>query len=385
MKYFKTVLTLVIFFAINISGQHIESMLSKTLEKLNALSCIAYTSINRTSAPYDSVLVNQYTDYYKVLFEPSDTLMGSRFLLFEDTAKIYISYNKDIAAFYNWENKTINIDTLDKKRPSVMAPFYIEVKELLKYVIANKDSILFMINDYKDSLKITFTIKNKLAYFSSMVRSIYVKPNSDSKYILWINKELMPYRLKTIMPHQTACVDIVSLSNCNASEITEKQIGIYIQEGFTIKNKRGVEITTTILENKEAPNWSLKNLEGKNISLSDYKGKNLLIEFTGLGCGYCHIAIPFINSFTKQYKEKGFEVVSIETYSDNIEGLKRYKNQNQMIYEFLIADKETKVAYKILGLPVFILVNKKGIIEKAFIGYGKGETDKLIKSVADKM
>lgn len=385
MKYLKAISLFVILFSIDGSGQEIEKMLTKSIEKLNSLKSISYKSISSSSAPYDSVLVNQYAGYHKVIIDPSDSIIGARSLFFQDSTKLLTSYYKNIAANYNWANKTIRVDTLSKELSSLMSPFYVEVRELLKYVVSNKDSILCQINEFKDSIEFSFLIKNKLAYFISMVPFVSISPNSYSKYILWTDKELMPFRLKRIMPHQTSSEEIITMSNCDPSEIIEKQIGIFIPEGFTIKDKNGSDITSTCLEGKEAPAWMLNNLDGKSISLSDFKGRNLLVEFTGLGCGYCHLAIPFLNKFTNEYKEKGFDVISLETFSNNIEGLKRYKNQNKMIYEFVIADKGTTVNYKVLGVPVFILVNKNGIIEKAFVGYAKDETDKLVKAVADKM
>ncbi|MCL5029225.1 MAG: TlpA family protein disulfide reductase [Bacteroidetes bacterium] len=385
MKLLRLSTVLFFFLIANVHSQSIDTLLHKTLYKINLLNCVKYQSKSGSSAPYDSVIMHQYISYNKIINEPNDAIIGARFLLYlDDTTKIYLSYYNSIISRYDWNKKSISIDTLNKGRPTINTPFFIKVKGLLKYIIENKDSVLCQVNEYTDSIKFSFTFINKLVELDK-TPVIYPKAKAVSKYFLWVKRDFMPYKLKRQLPHQTSYEEIISLTNSDSTEIIEKQIGIYMPEGFNIKDKKGQEITTTVLEGKEAPNWILKNIEGKSISIFDYKGKNLLIEFTGTGCGYCHLAIPFLNKFTSEYKDKGFRVVSIESFSDNIERLKQYKDVNQMNYEFLISDKTTVANYKILGVPVFILVNKSGKIEKAFIGYTKDETDKLIMAVADKM
>lgn len=384
MKLFNSVFFSIFILIGNTYSQSIDEMLNKSLDMVNTLNCISYKSQDGSSAPYDSVIMNHYVVYRKTMNDPNDQIIGERFLLYlEDTTKIYSSYYNGIVSWYNWDKKIISIDTLNEKR-RIMTPFFTQVRGLLKYIINNKDSVLCQVNEYADSIKFSFAFKDKLVELDKSP-SIFPKANIVSKYFLWTKKDFMPYKLKRQLPHHTSFEKILNIANSDSTEIIEKQTGIYLPEGFKIENKKGFEITTTVLEGKEAPNWVLKNTEGKIISLSDYMGKNLLLEFTGIGCGYCHLAIPFLNKFTNDYKYKGFNVLSIESFSNNIAGIKRYKEINKMIFEFLISDKETVTNYKILGVPVFVLVNKNGMIEKVFVGYSKGETDKLIMGAADKM
>lgn len=114
---------------------------------------------------------------------------------------------------------------------------------------------------------------------------------------------------------------------------------------YNIKNRTGNEISTLKLKGKIAPKWELKNLYGKTVKLSNYKGEKLLIEFTGLGCGPCYLAIPFLNKFNNKYKDKGFHVISIETFSNDINALKGEKKRNKISFEFLIGDNQTVNEY----------------------------------------
>jgi thiol-disulfide isomerase/thioredoxin len=375
-----------VIFSANLIAQSIDQLLKRSIAKINTIQCINYKSISGSSAPNDSVLMNQYSAFNKMMVDPNDSLIGARFLFYlNDSSKINLSYNNTISVRYDWDTKTAMLDTLKLARPSLRSPFYIKVKELLKYAIKNMDSIKCQVNELKDTLQFTFVIKNKLAEFSNKIPSIFSKEGAVSTYIIWTNKDLMPFRLKRKLPHQTSIEEVIKVYDYTCADIVDKQIGVYLPKGFSVLNKQGDKIMTTELEGKVAPSWSLKNLEEKSILLSDYKGKNLLIEFTGVGCGPCHLALPFLSRFKSEYKDKNFNVLSIESFSDNISGLKRYKDLNHITFEFLIADKVTVTNYKILAVPVFILVNKIGVIEKVFIGYETGETDKKIMVYANKM
>ena len=369
----------------NTYSQPIEKMLNRSLDVINSLNCISYKSKTGSSAPYDSVIMNQYIFHTKTTNDLNDEIIGARFLLYlDDTTKIFSSYYDGIVSRYNWDTKNISIDTLNKERLMMNVPFFTRVKGLLKYIIKNKDSVLCQVNEYSDSIKFCFTFMNKLVELDKSP-SLYPKAKAVSKYFLWTKKDFMPYKLKRQLPHQTSYEEILTLANCDSTEIIEKQVGIYLPKGFKIADKKGKEILATIPEGIEAPNWTLKDLEGNTFILSDYKGENLLIEFTGVGCGACHLAIPFLNKFSDEFKDKGFHVISIESFSNNINALKRYNQLNNIKYDFLIADKETVSKYKIVAVPVFMLVNKIGIVEKVFLGYVKDETDKEIKAIAEKM
>lgn len=378
MKLSRLIFGFVLINFTNISSQSINKLLEQAIEKIDLLKCISYKSIKGSSAPYDSVLINQYSSFYKVMIEPKDLLIGARFISYNDSSKIDFSYNNYISVRYDWENKTAILDTLKQTRPTLHSPFYIKVRELLKYVIKNMDSIKCQVNKYKDTLQFTFEIKNKLAEFFNMIPSLFQKEGVVSSYSIWTNKDLFPFKFKRKMPHQTSIEEVIKVYDYNCDDIVDKQFGVYLPYGFSIIDKQGDKIMTVELEGKVAPNWSLKNLDGKIIQLSDYKGKNLLVVFTGVGCGHCHLALPFLNKFYDEYKDNGFNIVSIESFSDNITVLKRYKDMNNINYEFLLADKATTSNYKIVAVPVFILINKNGLIEKVFTGYKKVETDREI-------
>lgn len=386
MKYFKIIALMTLLSTINIYSQQLEQNLNKVIDKLNSMKAITYQTNDYSSVPYDTVMITQYTTFHKVKFEPNDTLIGASFLTYlNDTTKLILSYSNNIACRYDCDTKTIILDTLKEERISLTSPFYVKVSELLKYVISNHDSVRTAIQKDKDTTKFTFNIPDRYAEFFNKIPSVFLKKGETSSYTLWTNKEYLPFRLKREMPYQTSIEEVVSYQEINASEIQEMQVGIYLPEGFEIRDKNGKQVSPNELEGDVAPPWKLFNLDIKQISLSDYANKNMLLVFTGVGCGACHSALPFLNEFATYYKTKGFEVISVESFSKNINALKHYKEVNKINYEFLLGDKETVGKYKIQAVPIFLLINKKGKVEKVYLGYSKGETDKKINECANTM
>ncbi len=385
MKLLKQIILIVLILSSKVYLQSVDNLLKKSLDKINLLNCVSYKSENGSSAPNDTVIIDTHTSFYKIITQPSDSIIGARFLLYlKDTSKIYLSYYNKVVARYDWDNKKVIIDTLNKKYSILPTPFFEEIKGLLKYIINNRDSVQCDVKEYTDSIKFSFIFIGKSVKLRKELISYY-EPNAVTKFYLWTTKDLLPYKLLKEPPNQTTYEEIYNLTNCDSSEIISKQIGIYLPDGFKMSNKKGNEISTAVIEGEAAPVWKLKNLFGKTIKFSKYKGKNLLIEFTGLGCGHCQDAIPFLNKFNNQYKDKDFCVISIESYSKNISALKREKETNKISYEFLVGDEQTVNKYKIYGFPTFILINKSGIIKKVFIGYAQGETEKEIRAYVNKM
>jgi thiol-disulfide isomerase/thioredoxin len=106
-----------------------------------------------------------------------------------------------------------------------------------------------------------------------------------------------------------------------------------------------------------------------------------MIQFSGIGCGPCHMSIPFLKQLKTEFRNLDFEFVSIETWSDNIEGIKRYQKNNALNYMFLISNKEVSKNYQVEGVPAFYILDKDRVIRKIIVGYEKGTTDKEIKDV----
>ena len=64
-------------------------------------------------------------------------------------------------------------------------------------------------------------------------------------------------------------------------------------------------------ENRAAPPWQVVLPAGQLLASDSLKGKVVLVNFWATWCPYCRKEKPVINSFWKDTRSRGFEVISI--------------------------------------------------------------------------
>lgn len=127
-------------------------------------------------------------------------------------------------------------------------------------------------------------------------------------------------------------------------------------------------LLTVLARGEISPKFvAYENFKGGATSLEDLKGKYVYIDVWATWCGPCKAEIPFLKEVEKAYHGKNIEFVSI-----SIDEAKAHDAWKQMIEEKemggiqLFADKDWKSefvqAYKINGIPRFILIDPQGNI-----------------------
>ena len=89
------------------------------------------------------------------------------------------------------------------------------------------------------------------------------------------------------------------------------------------------------------------------------KGKYTVLDFSGIGCGPCQAARPYLEKFYKQYKDK-FEMITVST--DQLSEWKKKPvgvvswhewNDHQLARDII---RE----YEIKGIPTFVIIDSEG-------------------------
>lgn len=115
------------------------------------------------------------------------------------------------------------------------------------------------------------------------------------------------------------------------------------------------------------PDIELVNAEGEKVKLSEYvpEGKYVMLEFWASWCGPCRGEIPHLREVYKEYKDKGFEIVSISIDRDDKAWKKAMKEEN-MVWTQLNDPGEfngpVTLVYNVLGVPTCILLDRGGHI-----------------------
>ena len=111
--------------------------------------------------------------------------------------------------------------------------------------------------------------------------------------------------------------------------------------------------------------FRMQNLDGNEIALSDFagKGKYVMIDFTATWCGPCIAGKPAMKETYNQFKDKGFEIVSVWFDDDN----ERWVSAANALPWVHMSDlkgwqSEGAKLYAVNAIPHSVLIDPTGII-----------------------
>jgi len=366
--------------------------LKKVLSKIEQIESARYTATSGGIPPGRTVeTIPSYEDTEEY-FNPCDTFIGSSF------SKIYhwkgsqygFVYDGNAQIFLNWDPNTIRIDSFQHNhlpfRP-MSPPFFNYTKSIIKYALETKDSITTEIEDFGDSIKFSIYIPNKVVEFFGkgyiMDNPYLASEDAFSSYDIWIHKsDYLPFRYKRTVPHETSWL-INNKPEFNIGNIEDFAASNYFPSDYSIVGQQIKPKKNMV--GKTAPDWTLKDINNQPISLRDLKSKILLIKFTGIGCGPCHASLPFTKRLVQDYSINDIEIISIETWSSDIDYIKSYVDKNKLNYKYLISTEEIRKSYQVNEVPAFFIIDENRIIRKVILGYGEGVTEKEIRDAIEEL
>jgi thiol-disulfide isomerase/thioredoxin len=363
----------------------VNTYLKKVLNNLSHIESAIYSSTLAGSIPGDTLKYITYSTQTEEYFNPSDTTIGSILSVVQQDATHKASwvYDGNALIFMDWNEKTITVDSFKVARHPfrpVRPPFYNYTKSIIQYALNTKDSIAVDLIDLTDTILFRLTVYGKSVEFFGKPfynDTRYTEPLS--KYDIWINKsDNLPYEYKRNLVSTISRESIEDVV-FNQGNIDEFEVSKHIPDGFTLQTEKNRNDGIIDLKNKKAPELELIDPENNPFSLNNLKSKVILIQFTGIGCGFCHLSVPFLNSLIDEFKPSDLGLVAIETWNNEPEVIKRYILNNNITYHYLRATDENKRQYQISGVPAFFILDENRIIRKVIKGYSKDSTDKEIR------
>lgn len=379
----------------SISAQNTEKeYLKKVLGNLEKIESATYHTINESWQPGDTTALFISQSFVKEYNNPMDSTIGASYVSLDanDTTKLNFCYNGNIRVVPYHENKKLVIDDFTS-RPLpfrlVAPPFFNYAKNIIKYALTTNDNIAIELKDEGDDyyFKLVIDEKQQVEFFGKAYH-IPLPPfdigSPTSIYELWIRKsDDLPYKNRREMSHQ------ISVSTCSDPEINKLSIddfniADYLPKYYEIVNyadlhKKDKDSLASELIGKKAPDWILENINEQPVSLADYKSKIILINFTGIGCGACQAAVPFLKQLKESFSNEDFELIAIESWSRKAASIRNYANRKELNYPILNATNEVIKQYQTGGAaPYFFILDQERVIRNVFRGYSKDNTDKEI-------
>jgi thiol-disulfide isomerase/thioredoxin len=129
------------------------------------------------------------------------------------------------------------------------------------------------------------------------------------------------------------------------------------------------------------PDFSLKSEDGKIVKRDDLKGKPSVLIFWGINCHSCKRELPHINELYKKYKGKvNFYAVVVD--SRDIDDIKETKKLWKFDIPVLISDRKIIYKYRVIGVPMILIVDKDLKPYKKMFGIQKNEVvERFIKNL----
>ena len=116
------------------------------------------------------------------------------------------------------------------------------------------------------------------------------------------------------------------------------------------------------------PALALRDPTGKLHKLADYRGKVVVVNFWATWCPYCRKEKPAIDAFWQDYRDRGFEVISISV-DDPPEKIAAWMQDKD--YAFMAAPTNASVTAafgNIASVPTSFIVDTEGHVRHKIAG-----------------
>jgi thiol-disulfide isomerase/thioredoxin len=166
------------------------------------------------------------------------------------------------------------------------------------------------------------------------------------------------------------------------------------------QSKDGMKIAREIKQLEDgspgsmAFNFRKTDINGQPLSLADFRGKYVLLDFWASWCVPCRAGNPHLLELYKQYKDKGFEIISISDDDRNPDAWRKAVEKDGIgVWKHVLRGldmakrlkdqpnpDDTSDHFGIHSLPTQILIDSKGMIIARYGGGGE-EHDALDKKL----
>ncbi len=140
---------------------------------------------------------------------------------------------------------------------------------------------------------------------------------------------------------------------------------------------------TEQLVGRTGPPLEGTGLDGQPVKLEALRDKVVLLDFWATWCVPCVQAMPGLQKLSEQYKDKPVVVIGVNQDSKSQDKKVRQFLEDKKITFRQVLDPEGKSgrAYKVVGLPTTVLLDKQGVIQAVHIGSSPTLHEELARQI----
>lgn len=155
----------------------------------------------------------------------------------------------------------------------------------------------------------------------------------------------------------------VSLKDAEYQKLSTKQKNSYYGKKLN-QEIIGIKVSKNIRIGKVIPDFHIKTPEGKLESVRSLaqKSKYTLVDFWASWCAPCRADIPNMKKVYNDFKDKGFNILSISTDTSPQSWMKALKEENTSWVNTVQQNRESDRIFGIIAIPAYILLNDKAEI-----------------------
>ena len=159
-------------------------------------------------------------------------------------------------------------------------------------------------------------------------------------------------------------------------------IGALVTTGQHVVDNQ--ERARPLMQGDALPYFSIYDSTGKRRILQETKGNVLLIDVWATWCGPCVAAMPHLEEIHQEFKNQGFELVSLNVEPERREHVKNFMKEKNLSFPVFFDRGQARQRLMISLYPTVILVNEEGKIDSIYNGtLGlaglRGDIERLLK------
>ncbi len=132
-------------------------------------------------------------------------------------------------------------------------------------------------------------------------------------------------------------------------------------------------VLSDIRAGRPAPDFELQALDGQTLRLSDFRGRPVLLSFWATFCPQCARQLPLVAAAETQYADFDLAVLAVSS-GQSPDHVRRYLERRKLSLRVLIdPDKAVYRAYRVVGLPTTLWIDRQGIVRAVELGELKAE------------